>query len=106
MYLRDSRAIDYLATRTDWDGKTLVILGTSQGGQQGLVTAGLNPDRITALLVNEPSGGDTNGELHGRRAAIELACHRSEGDAGGFVLRHGQLRIAHQGSNAGVHGIH
>jgi lysophospholipase L1-like esterase len=56
-------------TRTDWDGKTLVILGTSQGGQQGLVTAGLNPDRITALLVNEPSGGDTNGELHGRRAA-------------------------------------
>jgi pimeloyl-ACP methyl ester carboxylesterase len=39
------------------------------GGQQGIVTAALNPDRITALLVNEPSGGDTNGELHGRRAA-------------------------------------
>ena len=39
------------------------------GGQQGIVTAGLNPDRITALLVNEPSGGDTNGELHGRGAA-------------------------------------
>ncbi len=86
MYLRDSRAIDYLATRTDWDGKTLVILGTSQGGQQGLVTAGLNPDRITALLVNEPSGGDTNGELHGRRAAYpNWPADRSEGDAGGFV---------------------
>lgn len=69
MYLRDTRAIDYIATRPDWDGKTIVILGTSQGGQQGIVTAGLNPDRITALLVNEPSGGDTNGELHGRRAA-------------------------------------
>ena len=39
------------------------------GGQQGIVTAALNPDRITALLVNEPSGGDTNGELHGRSAA-------------------------------------
>jgi cephalosporin-C deacetylase len=69
MYLRDTRAIDYIASRPDWDGKTLVILGTSMGGQQGLVTAGLNPDRITALLVNEPSGGDTNGELHGRSAA-------------------------------------
>jgi cephalosporin-C deacetylase len=69
MYLRDTRAIDYIATRPDWDGKTIVILGTSMGGQQGLVTAALNPDRITALLVNEPSGGDTNGELHGRSAA-------------------------------------
>ena len=69
MYLRDTRAIDYITTRPDWDGKTIVILGTSMGGQQGLVTAALNPDRITALLVNEPSGGDTNGELHGRRAA-------------------------------------
>lgn len=69
MYLRDSRAIDYITSRPDWDGKTIVILGTSQGGQQGLVTAGLNPDRITALLVNEPSGGDADGELHGHREA-------------------------------------
>ena len=69
MYLRDTRAIDYVASRPDWDGKTLVILGTSMGGQQGIVTAALNRDRITALLVNEPSGGDTNGELHGRMAA-------------------------------------
>ncbi len=69
MYLRDTRAIDYIASRPDWDGKTIVILGTSMGGQQGLVTAALNPDRITALLVNEPAGGDTNGELHGRSAA-------------------------------------
>ena len=69
MYLRDTRAIDYIASRPDWDGKTIVILGTSMGGQQGLVTAALNPDRITALLVNEPSGGDTNGELQGRSAA-------------------------------------
>lgn len=69
MYLRDTRAIDYVASRPDWDGKTIVILGTSMGGQQGIVTAALNPDRITALLANEPAGGDTNGELHGRSAA-------------------------------------
>ena len=69
MYLRDTRAIDYVTTRPDWDGKTIVIMATSQGGQQGLATAALNPDRITALLVNEPSGGDADGERHGHRSA-------------------------------------
>jgi cephalosporin-C deacetylase len=68
MYLRDTRAIDYIASRPDWDGKTIVVMGTSMGGQQSLVTAGLNPDRITAVIVNEPSGADSNGDLHGRAA--------------------------------------
>ncbi|HEY0282682.1 MAG TPA: acetylxylan esterase, partial [Rhizomicrobium sp.] len=39
------------------------------GGQQSLVTAALNPERITAVVVNEPSGADSNGELHGRKIA-------------------------------------
>jgi cephalosporin-C deacetylase-like acetyl esterase len=67
MYLRDSRAVDYIASRSDWDGKTLVIMGTSMGGQQSLVTAGLNP-KVTAVIVNEPSGADSNGVLHGRQS--------------------------------------
>jgi cephalosporin-C deacetylase len=67
MYLRDSRAIDYIASRPDWDGKTIVVMGTSMGGQQSLVTAGLN-SKVTAVIVNEPSGADSNGELHGRKA--------------------------------------
>ena len=40
MYLRDSRALDYLLTRPDWDGKTIVLMGGSMGGQQSLVLAG------------------------------------------------------------------
>ena len=67
MYLRDTRAIDYIASRADWDGKSLVAMGTSMGGQQSLATAGLNP-KITAVLVCEPSGADSNGDLHGRKA--------------------------------------
>jgi cephalosporin-C deacetylase len=67
MYLRDSRAIDYIAGRPDWDGKTIVIMGTSMGGQQSLVAAGLN-HKVTAVIVNEPSGADSNGNLHGRKA--------------------------------------
>jgi len=49
-----------LVERPDWDGRTLVVMGTSQGGQQTLMTAGLHP-RITAALANVPAGCDLAG---------------------------------------------
>lgn len=67
MYLADYRAVDYMTTRPDWDGKTLVVMGTSMGGQQSLCVAGLHP-KITHVIVDEPSGCDTNGPLHGRQS--------------------------------------
>jgi cephalosporin-C deacetylase-like acetyl esterase len=66
MYLRATRALEYVRSRADWDGRTVVLMGTSQGGQQSLVTAALNPDKVTALVVNVPAGGDLNGDLYGR----------------------------------------
>lgn len=66
MYLGDIRAVDYLASRPDWDGKTLVVMGTSMGGQQSLCTAGLHP-KVTAMLINVPAGADANGNAHGRK---------------------------------------
>jgi len=68
MYLRDSRVLDYLLTRPDWDGMTIVLTGGSMGGQQSLVLAGLRPEKITAVLVCVPAGADANGDLHGRKA--------------------------------------
>ena len=65
MYLGDYRAIEYVASRPDWDGKTIVVMGNSMGGQQSFATAGLNP-RVTALIVNVPSGADVTATLHGR----------------------------------------
>ena len=70
MYLRDSRALDYLLTRPEWDGKTIVLIGGSQGGQQSLALAGLRPEKITAVLVCVPAGADTNGDLHGRKSGF------------------------------------
>jgi cephalosporin-C deacetylase-like acetyl esterase len=70
MFLRDSRALDYLLTRADWDGKTIVLTGGSQGGQQSFALAGLRPEKITAVLVCVPAGADTNGDLHGRKAGF------------------------------------
>ena len=70
MYLRDSRALDYLLKRPDWDGRTIVLIGGSQGGQQSFALAGLRPEKITAVLVCVPAGADTNGDLHGRKAGF------------------------------------
>jgi cephalosporin-C deacetylase len=67
MYLRDTRALEFIRSSPRWDGRTVVLTGTSMGGQQSLVTAGLNPGKVTAVVVNEPSGADSNGDLHGRR---------------------------------------
>ena len=66
MYLRDTRAIDYLATRPEWDGVTLVAMGASMGGQQALAAAGLN-SKVTAVIAHEPAGADSNGDSHGRK---------------------------------------
>lgn len=66
MYLRDVRAVDYLASRPDWDGKTIVVMGTSMGGQQALAVAGLHP-KVTHVIVDEPAGCDLNASLHGRQ---------------------------------------
>lgn len=65
MYLSCYRAADYLAHREDWDGKTLVVYGTSQGGQQAFVTAGLHP-KITAMIANVPAGCDVTARQAGR----------------------------------------
>jgi len=67
MYLGDYRAVEYLASRPDWDGRTLVVMGTSMGGQQSLALAGLHP-KVTALIAHVPSGCDVTGPLFGRAA--------------------------------------
>ena len=66
MYLRDVRALDYLRSLPDWDGKTLVVMGGSMGGQQSLAAAGLVP-QVTHLIVEEPAGCDLNAGLHDRQ---------------------------------------
>ncbi len=65
MYVACARAVDYLASRPDWDGSTLVVMGTSQGGLQALVTGALDA-RITAVLAEVPAGSDQTGLDAGR----------------------------------------
>lgn len=65
MYLGDYRALDYLTSRPDWDGRVLVVTGTSMGGQQSFATAGLHP-KVTHMMIRVPAGADSNAALHKR----------------------------------------
>ena len=67
MFLGDIQASKYLQSRPDWNGKTLAVTGTSQGGLQSLVTAALDP-AVTAMLVLVPAGADDTGAQAGRKA--------------------------------------
>ncbi len=69
MYLGDYRAVEYLTHRPDWNGRTLVLIGGSQGGQQSIVTAGLESGKVTAVSVIVPSSCDATGPRIGRAAA-------------------------------------
>ena len=66
MYLGCYRAVEYLSERPDWDGQTLIVTGTSQGGLQSFVAAGLNP-KVTGLMALVPAGCDNTGDLVGRK---------------------------------------
>lgn len=65
MYLSCYQAVEYLASRLDWNGKTLAVTGASQGGQQTLVTAAIHP-QVTAALALVPAGCDMLGPEVGR----------------------------------------
>ncbi len=70
MYLSCYRAVEYLKQRDDWDGKTLVVMGTSQGGQQTLMVAGLHPESITAIAPFLPAACDMLAPQIGRAAGF------------------------------------
>jgi cephalosporin-C deacetylase-like acetyl esterase len=65
VYLGCVRANDFLTSREMWNGRDLVVLGASQGGQLAIVTAALDP-RVTALSATHPAMCDVVAELHGR----------------------------------------
>jgi len=57
MYLRDVRALDYLCSRPEWDGRHVLITGSSQGGSQTCALAGLD-SRVGAIVPVVPGLSD------------------------------------------------
>jgi cephalosporin-C deacetylase-like acetyl esterase len=67
MLLGAYRVTDYLMSRSDWNGRTLVASGASQGGFQTIAIAALQP-KITAAITVAPAGCDLNAEAANRAA--------------------------------------
>lgn len=67
VYLGCVRAVDYLASLPSWDGKTLAVIGSSQGGALAIVTAALDP-RVGALASIHPALSDAGGYAQEGRA--------------------------------------
>ncbi len=65
MFIGCQRAVEYLTTRGDWNGRVLVVKGTSQGGLQSIVAAALDP-RVTAIMALEPAGCGNTAQSSGR----------------------------------------
>ena len=65
MFLRLVRAIDFLTSQPEWDGKHVVVIGHSQGGGQSLAAGGLDK-RVTLIAPGVPAICDHSGEATGR----------------------------------------
>lgn len=65
MILGCVRAADYICSRPDWNGTTLLATGVSQGGFQAIALAALEP-RVSAVITRIPAGAESAGIFAGR----------------------------------------
>jgi len=62
MYMRVMRALDYVKSLPEWDGKNLIVIGGSQGGGQAIVAAGLD-SQVTICIAGVPALSEHSGPL-------------------------------------------
>ena len=67
MYMRLMRALEYVKSQPEWDGKHLIVSGGSQGGAQVLAACALDHD-ITFARAGVPAMCDHSGCLADRRS--------------------------------------
>lgn len=70
VYLSLIKAIDFMASLPQWDGKNMAFQGGSQGGALALIAAGLSP-RVTHVVANHP-------------ALSDMAAYAEKGRTGGY----------------------
>ncbi len=86
MFLRLVRAIDFLTAQPEWDGRTVAVVGHSQGGYQALVAGGLDP-RVTFIGTGVPAGCDHSGNAAGRIAGWPKIVPLSDGKPDAKILQ-------------------
>lgn len=79
VYSAIDRMINYIASLDEFDGRHMVIDGSSQGGGSAIILAGLNKN-ITALAANVPALCDHGGYKVGRAPGWPNLASRSDVD--------------------------
>ncbi|MBL9152997.1 MAG: acetylxylan esterase [Verrucomicrobiales bacterium] len=65
MFLRLVRAVDFLTSQPEWDGRVMAVVGHSQGGAQAIVAGGLD-SRVTFVGAGVPAMCDHTGMVRRR----------------------------------------
>lgn len=60
MYLRVLRSLEFMTAQPEWDGRTVIVRGMSQGGGQAIAAAALD-SRVTLCLAAVPALCDLTG---------------------------------------------
>ena len=66
MILRDLRILEFAKSQPEWDGRVVMLNGTSLGGGQSIAVGALDKD-VTFVCACVPALSDHNGALAGRR---------------------------------------
>lgn len=72
VYMRVLRALDFIKSRPEWNGKTLVVQGGSLGGAQTAVAAALDP-QVTTAIISVPCFCEFSADLAGRKRSIPVS---------------------------------
>ncbi len=64
MFKRAYRAVQFIRDQREWDGRTLIVTGSGQGGAQAIVAAGLEP-KVSMCIALSPTLGNHGGFENG-----------------------------------------
>ena len=63
MFLRAARAVEYVKTMPEWDGKTIIVEGGSQGSAQSVAAAALS-EGVTHVIISISAMCDFTGDAN------------------------------------------
>ena len=69
MYYRVMRALDFMKSRPEWDGRNLISIGGSLGGAQSAAAAALDKD-VTLAVISVPCFCEFDGAASGHKSSI------------------------------------
>ena len=76
IYIRVMRALDYLKSRPEWNGRDLVVQGGSLAGAETAAAAALDP-AVTLAFIHTPCFAEFNADLDGRHRSLPIGGYKT-----------------------------